>query len=49
MPMGIRQSILAISLVRTSAGVSDQISGYDVAKPATHCTDGKKILPTLEL
>jgi hypothetical protein len=47
--MGIKHWILPSAFVRTVAGSSDQISGYDVAKAATHCTEGKKILPMLEL
>ena len=49
MPMGMRQGILAMSLVRSLSGSSVQISGYEVAKAATHCNDGKKILPMLVL
>lgn len=36
MPMGMRQGILAMAFVRTEAGSSDQISGYEVANAATH-------------
>jgi hypothetical protein len=35
MAMGIRQGIFAIAFVLSVAGVSVQISGYDVAKEAT--------------
>ena len=33
--MGIRQGIFAVVLFRSLGGLSDQISGYDVAKAAT--------------
>lgn len=49
MPMGMRHWILAMSLVRSLSGSSVQSSGYEVANAATHCTDGKKILPMLVL
>jgi hypothetical protein len=49
MPIGIKQGMLAISLLRVLAGSSDQISGYDVAKAATHWTAGKKIFPMFVL
>jgi hypothetical protein len=37
--------MLAMDFDLASSGFSVQISGYDVAKAATHCTEGKKIRP----
>ena len=49
MPMGIRQGMSAMRCDRVASGSSLQISGYEVAKAATHWTEGKKTLPMLEL
>ncbi len=49
MAMGIRQGIEAVFLERGAVGDSPKISGYDVAKAATHCTAGKKTRPMLVL
>lgn len=51
--MGIKQWIFATDLDRCAMGSgfgsSDQISGYDVAKAAAHCTAGNMIRPTFVL
>ena len=51
--MGIKQGIFAMAFDRwaigSGFGSSDQISGYDVAKAAAHCTAGNMMRPILVL
>jgi hypothetical protein len=49
MAIGIRHCIFAIFFNRVAEGTSLQSSGYDVAKAAAHCTEGKKIRPVFVL
>jgi hypothetical protein len=49
MAIGIRHCIFAIFGNRAAEGTSLQSSGYDVAKAAAHCIEGKKTRPVFVL